>query len=138
MQKHISSFLVPGILLPVLFTACIQLKEVNQYASASVKTISKFEDLGYSFEKACREKCVTEQLEKQKLIPAPCNCPAEKSADSVNSVIYHVIKNYFNALADLSANELTNYKFSGLSKALKEGNLAGWTLAGARWTHTAG
>lgn len=122
MQKHIYSWLVPGIILPILFPACIQLKELNQYAAGSVKSISKFDELGYSFDKACHEKCVTGQLEKQEIIASPCHCMEEKSADSVNQVIYHVIKNYFEGLADLSANTLTSYKFSGLTNALKQGN----------------
>lgn len=102
------------------FYSCVNLKEVHDYSSSSAKSIKKFEEMGYSFSKACTEKCLVEQLEKQQLSRSACHCSGEKSADSVTNLLYDAIKGYFEGLADLSANQLTSYKFNSLAKALKE------------------
>jgi hypothetical protein len=114
-----------------LFVAsCVNLKKVNDYASASSKNIKKFEELGYSFVKACNDKCVIEQLDKQQFLKQSCDCKSENEADSVTLVIYNSVKGYFEGLAKLSNNELTNYKFDALTKALKEGDFGGVKING--------
>src|SRR5687768_482381 len=99
-----------AFLFIVLLPSCINLKELNQFAGNSVKNISKFEELGYSFGKACREKCLLEQLEKQSL-SFDCVCKDEKTADSVMLVVYKATKGYFDGLHKLSGNDLVDYSF---------------------------
>jgi hypothetical protein len=114
-------FLIPVRVFFILcFCSCVNLKEVHDYSASSAKTINKFEELGYSFSKACAEKCLVEQLEKQQLSKLACHCPGEKTADSVTNLLYDAIKGYFEGLANLSGNQLTSYKFNPLAKALKE------------------
>lgn len=103
---------------------CVNLKKFNEFSSTSVKSLKKFEELGYSFTRACNEKCELEQLEKQ-LLNTRCKCNADNDADSVTLALYKVIKGYFEGLTKLSDNELTSYKFNGLTKALKEGDFGG-------------
>lgn len=102
-------------------TSCVNLKKINDYASASNKNIEKFEELGHSFAKACNDKCVIEQLEKQQLNKS-CDCKKSNEADSVTLVLYNAVKGYFDGLAKLSNKEATSYKFDTLAKVLKEGN----------------
>jgi len=104
---------------------CVNLKSIHSYSTSSLKSLQKFEDIDYSFRKACQEECRIGQFEKQKIDPVPCPCYDEKTADSVTLIIYKAIKGYYQGLADLSANELTGYKFNALAKALKEGNFGG-------------
>src|SRR5688500_6270441 len=111
-------------LLIVLLPSCINLKELNQFAANSIKNISKFEELGYGFGKACREKCLLGQLEKQSLI-IDCVCKDEKTADSVMLVVYKATKGYFDGLHKLSGNDLVDFSFKSLSQPLKEGNFGG-------------
>lgn len=107
---------------------CVNLKSVHSYSTSSLKSLQKFEDIDYSFRKACQEKCRIGQFERQKIDLISCPCHDEKTADSVTLIIYKALKGYFQGLADLSANELTGYKFNALAKALKEGNFGGLTV----------
>lgn len=108
--------------MSLFLISCVSLKKVNDYSSNAAKSIKKFEELGYSFAKACNEKCQIEQLEKKQLFKTGCNCQLEDEADSVTLIIYNSIKGYFEGLTKLSNNELTNYKFDALTKSLKEGD----------------
>jgi hypothetical protein len=109
-------------LLWLLIASCVNLKKVNDYASTSSKNIKKFEELEYSFVKACNDKCVIEQLDKKQFMKNNCDCKVSSEADSVTLVLYNAIKDYFGGLVKLSGNDVTSYKFDAVTKALKEGN----------------
>lgn len=119
-----AAFLVPVLLL----ASCVNLKKVNDYATNSTRSLNQFEELGYTFVKACNEVCQLEQLDKQQLREAECDCRNEQAADSVTFAIYSAVKGYFEGISKLSDNELTNYKFDALTKALKEGDFGGVTI----------
>ena len=122
-MDHPKLFPVLGVIgLSLFFAGCVNLGRVNDYAANAAGSIGQFEELGYSFNKACQEKCQMEQLEKQQLLTKGCDCQTEKEADSVTLVIYHALKGYFEGLAKLSGNELTNYRFNALTNGLTAGN----------------
>ncbi len=106
----------------LLIASCVNLKKVNDYASASGKNIKKFEELGYSFVQACNDKCLIEQLDKKEFLKKSCNCKNENEADSIMFLMYKSAKGYFDGLAKLSNNEVTSYKYDALTKALKDGD----------------
>ncbi|HWJ28435.1 MAG TPA: hypothetical protein VNS32_17950 [Flavisolibacter sp.] len=107
----------------LLLAGCVNLKKVNDYASTSSKNIKKFEELGYSFVKACDDKCIIGQLDNKQFKKSDCECKvASNEADSVTLVLYNAVKDYFDGLEKLSGNDVTSYKFDALAKALKEGN----------------
>jgi hypothetical protein len=111
-----------SFLAALTLVGCINLKKVNDYSSNSIKSLKYFEELGYSFTRACIEKCQIEQLEKKQLQRTDCDCRNENNADSVTLKIYNAVKGYYEGITKLSNNELTNYKFDALSKALTEGD----------------
>src|SRR3978361_1245753 len=84
--------------LALILTGCANLKTLNYYSSNSVKGLKKFEQIGYSFTKACNDRCAIEQLEKNQLIRTGCECKSEREADSVTLAIYTAIKGYFEGL----------------------------------------
>lgn len=102
-------------------TSCLNLQKVSDYATASVKGLKKFEELDYTFRKACRDKCMLEQIRNLMLNPEGCKCASDQSADSLTSVLYNSVKSYYDALSKLAANNLTSYKLDPLAKALKSG-----------------
>ena len=109
------------ILLPAIFSGCISLKEVGDYSASSVKSIKNFDELGYSFTRSCKDRCLLEQQEKNEIYKELCDCQANTIADSVTGIIYNAVKGYFSGLAILSGSDLTNYSFDPLKKALVEG-----------------
>ncbi len=112
--------LIP-LVIGIHLSACVNLQKVNDFADASIKGLKKYEELEYTFGKACREKCQLEQIRNLRLSADFCNCVNEKTADSVTFVLYNSVKGYFDGLAKLSANNLTTYKLDGLTKTLKSG-----------------
>jgi hypothetical protein len=52
-----------------------------------------------------------------------CNCEIYNRADSVTVVIYNALRAYFGALGDLANNEVTNYNFTPVQKALSEASI---------------
>lgn len=113
---------IPFFFLIFILGGCVNLKKVNDFSSNSTKSIKNFEDLEYSFTKACIEKCELEQLENNQIQKTKCECKSEKEADKISSLIYKAIKGYFEGMTNLSENKLTTYKFNALTKALKEGD----------------
>lgn len=105
----------------IIFSGCINLKNLNTYSESAVKSLRNYEELGYNFSKACNEKCVAGQIEKQ-ILTNNCECNADEKADSINLVLYKAVKGYFEGLAKLSDHDLTNYKFTAVTKELKEGD----------------
>jgi hypothetical protein len=106
-------------------TGCTSLREVSDYSVSAAKSLRTFEDMAYSFTKSCRERCMLEQLESGRLSASDCPCELEQQADSVMLMLYSATKGYFDGLARLSANNLTNYTFDALKKSLTAGNFGG-------------
>ena len=109
------------ILLPGLLSGCLSLKELGDYSANSVKNIKNYDELGYSFTRSCKDKCLLEQQEKNQIYREYCDCQANIIADSVTGIIYNAAKGYFSGLAILSGNNLTNYSFDPIKKSLVEG-----------------
>jgi hypothetical protein len=124
-RNSAASILFAGILL---FSSCINLKKVNDYASGSLKGLKKWEDLGYSYTKDCRDKCVLEQLAANQLRKPVCDCRTNQEADSILLVIYNACMGYFTGLVKLSGNKLTDYNPAALTKALNEGKFGDITI----------
>jgi hypothetical protein len=114
------SFCIP-LLIILLLCGCINLQKVGDYSSAALKGIRKFEEMPYTFDGACRDKCSLEQIRDLRLSKELCDCSSDKTADSVTSVLYNSVRGYFDGLAKLSSNDLTTYKTGPLAKALKSG-----------------
>lgn len=106
-------------------SSCINLKAVNDYASAATKGIQKFEDIKYSYNQQCLDKDKFKniiKLEMKKDDNITNSCEDFKEGDNANLIIYTAINNYFKGLANLSNEDLTKFNFEPLNKSLNEGN----------------
>jgi hypothetical protein len=109
------------IIIVVLFSSCINLKTVQDYTKSSIKTIGKYEELNYTFNSHCTDRCLFESVRKNIISrESECNCDVYQRADSVTLVLYNAINSYFSALGDLAANNVTNYNLGPLQKSLTE------------------
>lgn len=111
-----------SLLFSQVISGCTSVRRINDYSTSALKTLKKYEELGYTFGKACRNACYIEQVRKLKLIGGDCPCAAEQTADSVTSVLYNALKGYFDGLVKLSSGDVANYKTQALTKELKNGN----------------
>ena len=95
----LSTFLV------LFFSGCVSLQHISTYANASLTGIKQFNDLNYSFEQNCLDKCRFDSAITRKISPTlNCDCTKSSKADSVNQAIYRVVVSYFSGLAELSDN----------------------------------
>lgn len=122
--KRFSSLILFSAAL-LLLISCASLREVHHYSTNAAEGIRQFEAINYSFTKSCHDRCLTAQLERGQLSPTDCVCELEQHADSVTLLLYSAIRGYFDGLARLSANNLTNYTFDPLAKSLTAGNFGG-------------
>ena len=106
------------LLFVTVLSSCVNLQHVNNFSSASLESIKKFEVINYSFNQSCLDNCMTKKMNDLNLEARECDCLSDKTADSVTLLIYHAIKGYLGGLACLSRNDLTNYKTDALTKAL--------------------
>jgi len=114
------------IVLILGLTGCLNLKVVNDYSLTSLKSIKNFEDLNYSFNQHCIDRCQFEVIRKFEIKREPeaeCNCDLYQQADKVTRLIYNSINGYFEGLSNLSNDKLTTYNFDALTKSLKTANL---------------
>lgn len=105
----------------ISFQSCVNLKNVSDYSTKSLKGIQKFEEVGYTFHQACLDRCLFEQIRKTEIVQTECPCAPNKAADSVTLLLYNTVKGYYDGLAKLSNNGTTEYKFDAMKKALTEG-----------------
>jgi len=124
-MKKISSSLLLYFAI-VLIAGCVDLQKVNDFSSASVKSIQGFESLSYSYKQASADVAKLECLNKQQLTIDSQLYHSELSnlADSQTTLLYNSIKAFFSALTNLSSNSLTTYKYDTLSKALIKAKFA--------------
>ena len=123
MKKTIKIGMAFAILL-FAFSSCVNLKEVNDYSTASATSLKKIEEVKYSFTKHCLDRCEFESLRNFDITKG-CNCDFYQKADSVTIKIYNLVHGYFNSLTKLSDNELTEYKFEDLNNAISKGDFGG-------------
>ena len=122
MMRLIQVIKIATLLLTIGLSSCVNLKYVNNFSSASLNSIKKFETISYSFKQCCLDNCLNKKINNLNLDTEDCDCKLDEKADSVTLILYNAIKGYFDGLDNLSDNELTNYKMDGLTKALNEGN----------------
>lgn len=92
----------------LFFSGCVSLNNISTYAGASLTGIKYFNDLNYSFEQNCLDKCRFDSAINRKISPKlNCDCAKSSKADSVNQAIYNVVVSYFSGLAELSDNHET-------------------------------
>lgn len=114
------------IFLSIFTYSCVNLKQLNDYASKSLVGIKKFESIDYSFKQHCLDKCQLDAIKSFEIKKqAECKCDLYIAADSVTLLIYNSIKGYFDGLVNLSNNDLTTYDLGTLNKALTEGDFEG-------------
>lgn len=105
----------------LLITGCSSVSRISDYSTSALKTLKKYEELGYTFDKACRDKCYLEQVRTSSLAFADCHCEQDQTADSITSVLYKAVKSYYDGLTKLSVNKLTSYKTQALARELASG-----------------
>jgi hypothetical protein len=119
-------FLPAILLLACLVTGCVSLKHVNDFSTASLKGLSGYSDLPYSYNQHCLDIC---KLDVEKGIlsgAAPfkpdqiptCNCTQAKTKDADAVKAYTALILYFSGLEKLSAGDQFVYKTADLTAAL--------------------
>ncbi len=106
----------------VSLTSCVNLKRVNDLSKSSLESIKLYEKLEYSFTQSCIDNCLDERINALDITSPQCNCTLDEKADEVTLRIYNTIKAYYDGLAKLSDNALTDYKMDPLLNAITEGN----------------
>ena len=122
MKKQFQKFGLALILFAVGLSSCINLKQVNNFSSSSLKSIKKYEEINYSFKQNCLDNCIDKRIIDFSLNAKECDCKLNEKADSVTLLIYNSVRGYLDGLTNLSNNDLTNYKMDALTKALAEGD----------------
>ncbi len=117
-----------SIAVSLLIMGCSTISRINDYSTSAVKTLKKYEELNYTFGRACRDKCYLEQVRNLQFIEIDCNCVGEKTADSITSVLYSAVNGYFAGLHKLSADHVTTFKTQALTKQLKNGKFGDFTI----------
>jgi len=120
MTKPIKRIIPALILLIAGLSSCVNLKHVNDFASSSLLSVGKFEEINYSFTQNCLENCHHIKIAELNLNPNDCNCELNEKADSVTLLIYNSVRGYLDGLASLSNNDLTSYKMDALTRSLTE------------------
>ncbi|WP_373518725.1 hypothetical protein [Pricia sp.] len=113
------------LLLPciaVLLGSCVNLKHVGKFSETSIEGIEQYETISPTFTKVCLQDCQQGHIRTLEIHNTDCDCAQNQKADSITQVIYNAPRDYFYGLADLSQNELTNYKTDDFTKALATGD----------------
>lgn len=113
------------LFLSLSFCGCLSLKEVNQYATASITSLSRMGEINYNYSEYCRKDC---ELRQVRIGDADtsynCICVEQAAkADSTIYIIHTTIAGYLGAIEQLSNNKNFKYDFSGLSASLQQNPL---------------
>ena len=123
MKKYWSISVSAPIFLFFVVTGCATLKPVNDFSSASLNGIKKFEEINYNFQQHCLERCWLEAARNFEIRrDTECDCDNYGKADKITQQIFSSLKNYFIGLSNLSDNRLTNYNFKALENSLTRGD----------------
>ncbi len=110
--------------------ACVNLKEVGEFAHTSKTSLAKLQEIEYGFAQACRDRCRMDAMEVFRIERSEeCACESYQEADSVLLRIQLTIQGYFDGLEQLSGNHLTRYNLSGPKKLMQEGVFGEWRIA---------
>lgn len=110
------------ILYAILCYSCVNLRAVGNYTHEAIAGMEQFELLPYGFEMHCEATCLDKNIRDRNVNPGPCDCSADKRADSINRVIYLAAHDYFQGLAMLADNEKAQLNTAGLTGTLTAGD----------------
>jgi hypothetical protein len=118
-------YLPAVLLLACLAAGCASLKHVNDFSAASLKSLTGYSDLPYSYKQHCLDICKLD-VEKGILSGAPfkpdqlpaCDCGPAKTKDADAAKAYTVLILYFSGLEKLSAGDQFVYQTADLTAAL--------------------
>lgn len=109
--------------------ACVNLKTVSDFSATSLKGIQNFEQLDYTFQDHCVDRCEHEAVQRFEFSRSlDCDCGLYLKADSVMLAMYQTIGGYFEALGKLSQNELTEYSTDAVVTSLTAEQLGPLTI----------
>jgi len=122
MKNQFHKLVLAVLLVSIILNSCVSLKSVDNFSSTSLNGLKKFEEINYSFQQHCIERCQFEAIKEFDIKKeTDCKCDIYKQADKATLLIYNSIKGYLTGLANLSNNNLTDYSANSLEKSLKEG-----------------
>lgn len=104
---------------------CVSLNEVNHYATTSVESLNKINNVDYTFNNYCTKDCELQQLrsgEIDTLFHCDCEEPAAKADEAIQK-IHLTVTSYLSAIAQLSNNKNFTYDVSNLTGALQQNPL---------------
>lgn len=127
-MKLKSKTFVIAFLAIIAFSSCVNLQHVNNFSLSSLEGVREFEELNYSFNQSCLDKCLDEKVNSLDILTTACNCKQEKLADSITLKIYSSVYSYLDGLSKLSDGQLTAYKTEDLTTSLTEGNFGSLTI----------
>ncbi len=117
-QIKFTALLFAGIFM---LQSCVNLQHVQDYTNSSIKTLSAYESIDYSFTKHCTDRCLFDAVRRNIIVREnDCNCQLYIKADSVTFLMYNALNAYFGALGNLADDKVTSYNFAPLQTALTE------------------
>jgi hypothetical protein len=119
------------ICICLLFNAaCVNLKEVGEFAHTSKTSLANLQTIEYGFAQACRDRCRMDAMEVFRIERSEdCGCQTYQKADSVLLRIQLTINGYFDGMEQLSGNQLTRYNLSGQKRLMQEGVFGEWRIS---------
>jgi hypothetical protein len=142
-----SALLAYGLPLTVLFTSCVNLSQINTFATASVTSLQTASS-NYTYAQSyqdfdCRNATgiyyypqTAADINQAFGTTVTCNADSSKKADQILSTMNQVISAYLTALGNLSDSKAVNYNFSNLTGAIDSNSLiqSKLSITTTQWT----
>lgn len=125
-MKKIFIFL---LLVILVFSGCINIQNINNYANSSVSSLEKFQSLPFSYTENCTDRCLMNNIDSSLIKRSDeCNCRLYIKADSISNLIINYIRLYFVCIANISDKNSNNITYLPIYTSLTE-NTYGTTNA---------
>lgn len=114
-----------ALFLTTIIASCGSIKSIHEYSSAATEGSSQFNQLHYSFQQSCLERCRLTAVRNLSIRrDTACTCTLYQRADSTTELIYNALISYLINLNTLSSKDLTTYNLDALQLAISYGDFA--------------
>ncbi len=134
MKKHLYFILILCSIF--ILNGCVNLNTLNSYSETSKDALYKYNEIGFSFKKVCKNNCNIRINSDENAIAnklndnyrpinkdSECDCEDYLKADTAFNKIYFAALKYLEGLNELSSGDILTFKYDTLANALKETEL---------------
>ena len=126
-MKNAPIFLFALLLLCIIQTGCVQLKEVQTFTETSQKALESDQQIGYGYADYCFDSCYIFNASGHQLVDFDCNCSNAEVYDTLIQKEYNILGAYFAALGKLAGSKST-INFLPLGTAVAAGTYGKMTI----------